>query len=141
MLYLAFKFRMNGLIDIGQAEGGFLMGLGSFLLEKTIYDPATGKCLNNGTWDYKPPQPKDVPIDFRVALLKKNPNPVGFFGTKAIGEPPVHLSNSALFAIKDAVKAARRDRGFDEHFRLEAPATVEKVQTACLFDSQQLRIY
>ena len=44
---------MNGLIDVGQAEGGFMMGLGFIMLEKTVYDPATGKCLNNGTFDYK----------------------------------------------------------------------------------------
>jgi xanthine dehydrogenase molybdopterin-binding subunit B len=36
---------MNGLIDVGQAEGAFVMGLGSLLFEKTIYDPLTGKCL------------------------------------------------------------------------------------------------
>jgi xanthine dehydrogenase/oxidase len=46
---------MNGVIDIGQAEGAFMMGLGYWLLEKVKYDPQTGKCLTNGTWEYKPP--------------------------------------------------------------------------------------
>jgi xanthine dehydrogenase/oxidase len=126
---------MNGLIDICQAEGGFVMGLGAFLLEKTIYDPETGKCLNNGTWFYKPPQPKDIPIDFRISFVKNKPNPLGYFGSKAIGEPPLHLSNSIVFALKHAISSARQDRGVHGYFKLEVPITIDKVQEACLLDS------
>ncbi len=43
----------NASIDIGQAEGGFVMGLGFWLMEKVKYDPITGKNLTNGTWEYK----------------------------------------------------------------------------------------
>ena len=34
------------------------------------------------TQEYKPPSSKDIPIDFRVALLKNVPNPVGVLGSK-----------------------------------------------------------
>jgi hypothetical protein len=32
--------------------------------------------------EYKPPMPKDIPIDFRIALLKVAPNPLGVLGSK-----------------------------------------------------------
>jgi xanthine dehydrogenase/oxidase len=42
------------------------MGLGFWLLEKIKYDSSSGKLLTNGTWEYKPPMSKDIPIDFRL---------------------------------------------------------------------------
>ena len=41
---------MNPLIDIGQIEGGFVMGLGCHLMEDIVYDVNTGRVLNDGTW-------------------------------------------------------------------------------------------
>ena len=41
---------LNPLIDIGQIEGGFVMGLGYHLMEDIIYDVSTGRVLNDGTW-------------------------------------------------------------------------------------------
>ena len=32
--------------------------------------------------EYKPPASKDIPIDFRIALLRDAPNPIGILGTK-----------------------------------------------------------
>ena len=34
--------------------------------------------------EYKPPASKDIPIDFRIALLKNAPNPIGILGSKGI---------------------------------------------------------
>ena len=34
--------------------------------------------------EYKPPASKDIPIDFRIALLRDAPNPIGILGTKGI---------------------------------------------------------
>ena len=33
--------------------------------------------------EYKPPMPKDLPIDFRIALLKDAPNPLGVLRSKS----------------------------------------------------------
>ncbi|CAB4039754.1 xanthine dehydrogenase oxidase-like, partial [Paramuricea clavata] len=73
---------MNPEIDIGQVEGAFVMGLGYWLTEQAIYDPSSGLELTSGTWDYHPPFSKDIPIDFRVNLLKDAPNPLGILGSK-----------------------------------------------------------
>ena len=130
---------LNAEIDIGQAEGAFIMGLGFWLLEKFRYDPNTGKCLTNGTWEYKPPTSKDIPIDFRITFLKNNPNPLGVLGSKCIGEPPLCLTPSVAFAVKRAIESARNEIGKDTFFVLNSPATVESIQQLCLVDYSQFR--
>ena len=35
--------------------------------------------------EYKPPMPKDLPIDLRVTLLKNAPNPLGVLRSKGSG--------------------------------------------------------
>ena len=42
----------------------------------------------------------------QVTLLKDAPNPVGILRSKATGEPPYSLANSAFFAVKNALMAA-----------------------------------
>jgi xanthine dehydrogenase/oxidase len=39
---------------------------------------------NSFCWfqEYKPPSSKDIPIDFRVTLLKNAPNPKGILSSK-----------------------------------------------------------
>ncbi|XP_046360646.2 indole-3-acetaldehyde oxidase-like [Haliotis rufescens] len=129
---------MNPDIDIGQAEGGFVMGLGYWMTEQMIFDPTTGTALTDGTWEYKPPMGKDIPIDFRIQFLKNAPNPLGVLGSKTVGEPPVCMASSALFAVKHAIEAARKDMSQDTFFPLDGPATVEMIQTACQLDNSQL---
>ncbi|EDO31315.1 predicted protein, partial [Nematostella vectensis] len=100
---------MNPEVDVGQVEGAFIMAMGYWLQEKVYFDQQTGKQLSTGTWTYKPPTAKDIPVDFRVTLLKNAPNPVGFLRSKAVGEPPATMACSCLFAVKHAIEAARRE--------------------------------
>ncbi|XP_074617346.1 xanthine dehydrogenase/oxidase-like [Acropora palmata] len=132
---------MNPELDVGQVEGAFMMGLGMWLTEKLIHDPQTGRNLTNGTWEYKPPCSKDIPVDFRVSLLKNAPNPLGVLRSKAVGEPPLCMSCASLFAVKHAVEAARDEieKG-DDYFAMNAPSTVERTQLACLVDPTQFTI-
>lgn len=121
---------INPIIDIGQIEGGFVMGVGTWLTEEVTFD-STGKLTSNGTWDYKPPCTKDIPLEFNVTLLKNNPNIVGILGSKATAEPPMILSNSVHFALRRTIELARLDRGLSPTdagtFVLNTPATAERV--------------
>ncbi|CAL1541535.1 unnamed protein product [Lymnaea stagnalis] len=125
---------INPELDIGQAEGGFIMGMGYFLQEEMKFDPTTGQVINAGTWEYKPPMAKDLPMNFNFTFLRNAPNPLGVLRSKAVGEPPLTMAAAALLAIKHAVEAARAEIGQDTFFALDAPATPEKVQTLCLND-------
>ena len=54
------------------------------------------------------------------------------FHMQAVGEPPLFLAASVFFAIKDAISSARKDRGVTEYFRLDTPATCERIRMACV---------
>lgn len=60
------------------------MGIGLWLSERLVYHRETGELLTNRTWDYNPPGVKDIPIDFRVNLIQKNPNPLFVLRSKGI---------------------------------------------------------
>ena len=138
--YFLYISSLNPEIDIGQAEGAFMMGIGFWLFEKAKYDPDTGKLLTNGTWEYKLPLARDIPIDFRITLLKNSPNPIGVLGSKCVGEPPLCLSPSVAFAVKHAIEAARVEIGQDQFFQFDSPSTVEMIQQMCLVDYNQFKL-
>ncbi|XP_065174332.1 xanthine dehydrogenase [Atheta coriaria] len=121
---------LNPAIDVGQIEGGFVQGYGLFVLEEMMYSP-TGFIFTRGPGAYKIPGFGDIPLEFNVSLLKGAPNPRAVYSSKAVGEPPLFLASSALFAIREAVKAARVDAGLPEAFKLDAPATCAKIRMGC----------
>lgn len=53
------------------------------------------------------------------------------FYFQAIGEPPLFLSASVFFAVKDAISSARGDAGHGNMFQLNSPATPENIRMAC----------
>jgi len=124
---------LNPEIDLGQAEGGFIMALGYYLTEEVLFDGAN-KQINLGTWQYKPPAAHDIPLELNIEFLGKAPNPAksAVLGSKASAEPPMALGAAAFFAARQAIRAARADAGEKGAFGLEAPLTVERIQTACL---------
>lgn len=64
---------MNPVIDMGQAEGSFLMGQGFFTQEEAIYRPNTGDPTTSGvltsdsTWEYKPPLNQQIPVSTSIS--------------------------------------------------------------------------
>jgi len=115
------------------------MGIGFWLFEKVRYDPDTGRLLTNGTWEYKPPTSRDIPVDFRITFMDKNPNPLGVLGSKCIGEPPLCLTPSVAFSVKRAIEAARVEINNKDIITLNSPATVEAIQQLCLVDFSQFK--
>ncbi|KAJ7565972.1 hypothetical protein O6H91_02G083300 [Diphasiastrum complanatum] len=121
---------LNPAIDIGQVQGAFVQGLGYYLTEEYRYNCNSGKLLTDSTWDYKPPSSRDIPYDFRAALLPKSSNPSGFLRSKFSGEPPYGMACSALLAVRQAIQAAKSEWGENGWCPLSAPATIDKVALA-----------
>jgi len=121
---------LNPVLDFGQAQGGFVFGIGSYLREEPLLDPTTGENKSQGTWEYKPPSNHCVPLEFNVKFVKDSNNTESLFGSKAIAEPPICLSFSVVSAVQKAIVASRAERGLSAEFELDSPATVDRVQQA-----------
>lgn len=67
----------------GQLEGGVHQALGMALTEEIRYDER-GLCLNSNFTDYKMFGPSDMPKT--KVVLVEDPDPVGPFGAKSVGE-------------------------------------------------------
>merc|ERR1712070_493030 len=118
---------LNPIIDLGQTEGGFMMGLGFFLRERRLQDPVTGKEASDGTWEYKIPNFQDVPLEFDVEFFPRAFDE-GILSSKASGEPPIVLATSVFCALRQAVVAAREQTGQGKgHFPMNAPCTPRDI--------------
>uniref|UniRef100_A0AAR2K4L4 Xanthine dehydrogenase/oxidase n=1 Tax=Pygocentrus nattereri TaxID=42514 RepID=A0AAR2K4L4_PYGNA len=121
---------LNPALDIGQVEGAFMQGVGLFTLEELRYSPQ-GYLYTRGPGMYKIPAFGDIPTELKVSLLRDAPNEKAIFSSKAVGEPPLFLAASVFYAIKDAITAARAESGLSGPFRLDSPATPERIRNAC----------
>ena len=92
---------INPALAEGQVHGGMSMGIGYGLSEQLIFDPKTGKPLNNNLLDYKLSTFMDHP-NLQAAFVE-NYEPTSAFGTKALGEPP---ACSPAPAIRNAILQA-----------------------------------
>jgi len=70
-----------------QIDGGAIQGMGFGLTEDQICDKGTGICLNPNLVDYKLFTMKDIP-EIQHVLIEPI-DPVGPFGAKGLGEPPI----------------------------------------------------
>ncbi|XP_052860957.1 xanthine dehydrogenase/oxidase-like [Anopheles cruzii] len=119
---------MNPGIDVGQIEGAFVMGLGYYLTEALVYDPKDGALVNNRSWNYKVPGCRDIPVDFRVSFLTKSVSEGGVLRAKTTGEPALSLSPVVTYAIRNALRAARRDAELpDVWLSMGSGMTPEKI--------------
>ncbi len=69
-----------------QVHGGQSMSLGYALYEQLLFDPQTGKPLNNNLLDYKLMTASDTP-DLTCDFIELH-EPTAPYGNKALGEPP-----------------------------------------------------
>ena len=77
---------INPQLAEAQVHGGMSMGIGYGMSEQLLFDPKTGKPLNNNLLDYKLSTTMDHP--HLEAQFVENSEPTSPFGTKALGEPP-----------------------------------------------------
>eukprot|EP00934_Nitzschia_sp_Nitz4_P005451 Nitzschia sp. Nitz4//scaffold114_size70088//41625//46588//NITZ4_005981-RA/size70088-augustus-gene-0.6-mRNA-1//1//CDS//3329533435//5441//frame0 len=129
---------INPAIDIGQIEGAFTQGMGWSTIEDVVYgdDDHTwvrprGNLFTAGPGTYKIPAFNDQPEVFNVTLQENVDNPYAVHSSKAIGEPPFFLGTSVFYAIKDAIRSARRaNEGGDKetYFEMRHPATSERIR-------------
>jgi len=100
----------------GQIIGGVVQGLGYALMEDIPMDPESGAPLTLNLDSFKIPNLVDIPpIE---PILIEHPDPVGPYGAKALGEPPlVPVAAAVANAVYDATAVRIRD----------LPITAEKV--------------
>lgn len=124
---------INPAIDYGQIEGAFVQGQGLFTTEESLWLRSTGNIFTKGPGAYKIPGFRDIPQVFNVSLLKdvEWENLRTIQRSRGVGEPPLFMGSSVFFAIRDALKAARKQFGVEEVLRLWSPATVERIRTSC----------
>jgi xanthine dehydrogenase large subunit len=118
---------LNPAVDIGQVEGAFIQGMGWLTMEELVWHPKTGLLTTHAPSTYKIPTANDCPPVFNVRLFNGD-NPVDtIHRSKAVGEPPLLLSFSVFYAIRDAVSAVGAHRVDPP---LSAPATSEAILRA-----------
>ena len=89
---------INPALAEAQVHGGMSMAIGYGLSEQLLFDPKTGRPLNNNLLDYKLSTFMDHPN--LEAEFVENYEPTSAFGTKALGEPP---ACSGAPAIRNAI--------------------------------------
>lgn len=139
---------LNPAIDIGQVEGAFVQGLGYVLTEELVTQqtgPRAGRLNSNNTWGYKIPATTSIPLEMNVGFFPRAelnlPREIDVvLGSKEVGEPPLVLAATVFGAVKNAILAARTDRGEAGWFEVDGPLTVQRVREACLVEAKDLLI-
>jgi xanthine dehydrogenase/oxidase len=124
---------INPSVDYGQIEGAFIQGQGLFTTEESLWHRASGQIFTRGPGNYKIPGFRDIPQIFNVSLLKdvKWENLRTIQRSRGVGEPPLFMGSAVFFAIRDALKAARKQWNVNDVLSLESPATPERIRISC----------
>ena len=117
---------LNPAIDLGQIEGAFIQGMGWLTTEEVVWNK-DGLLTTHSPSTSKIPTANDCPPVFNVKLFERDNLMNSIHRSKAVGEPPLLLSFSVFFAIRDAI-ASLGSPGTAPS--LHAPATAETVLDA-----------
>jgi len=116
---------MNPLIDLGQAEGGIVQGIGWVTCEEVVFD-ADGRLRADALSTYKVPDIQAAPEALDVHFLEAPGSKAALFRSKAIGEPPLMYGIGAYFAVRNAIRAFNPQASLP----FSAPITPEKTLLA-----------
>jgi xanthine dehydrogenase large subunit len=109
-------------VDLGQAEGGIVQGIGWLTLEEVLYSEE-GQLLTGTLSTYKVPDIYHTPGELEVHFLENTENPLGVFHSKAIGEPPLMYGIGVYYALLAAIQAFLPQADLP----VAAPMTPERV--------------
>ena len=112
---------VNELVDRGQVEGGLAQGLGWMTIEDLRFNDR-GQLLSDNLATYKIPDIYFMPDEIAIEFLTEE-NPLGPYGSKAVGEPPLMYGIGAFFAIRQAMRAFQSQT----EFAFKSPLTPETV--------------
>ncbi|VAI22978.1 unnamed protein product [Triticum turgidum subsp. durum] len=126
---------LNPAVDLGQVEGAFVQGVGFFTNEDYATN-ADGLVVNDGTWTYKIPTVDTIPKQFNVELINSARDQKRVLSSKASGEPPLLLGASVHCAMREAIRAARKEFKANSPltFQMDVPATMADVKELCGLD-------
>ncbi len=113
---------INPMIVDGQIHGGAAQGIGQAVMERIVFDEATGQLLSGSFLDYAIPRAEDLP-SFAIERneIPATSNPLGVKGAGEAGVTP------ATSAIVNAIIDALKEYGVRH---IEMPATPERVWRA-----------
>ena len=129
-----FGTSMNNPVDLGQAEGGIVQGIGWMTMEEVVYNE-NGKLLSNALSTYKIPDIYSIPKEINVHFLNTDGSGMAIFKSKAVGEPPLMYGIGAYFAIRNAMLAFNPDASI----AYSAPITPEKVLMGLYTGAKELK--
>ena len=119
-----FGVTVNPMLLEGQIHGGVVQGIGQALLERTVFDPASGQLLTASLMDYCLPRADDtLQINFETRNVPGRSNPLGLKGAGEAG------TIGAAPAVMNAVVDALWRHNGTTH--IDMPATPEVVWRAC----------
>ncbi|TVU39657.1 hypothetical protein EJB05_13088 [Eragrostis curvula] len=131
---------LNPAVDLGQIEGSFIQGIGFFIYEEYVTNQ-DGLMISNSTWDYKIPSVDTIPKQFNAEVLNTGYHKYRVLSSKASGEPALVLASSVHCAVREAIRAARKEFANSTGcgtsplvFQLDVPAPMTMVKELCGFD-------
>ncbi|KAF8690690.1 hypothetical protein HU200_041065 [Digitaria exilis] len=131
---------LNPAVDLGQIEGSFIQGIGFFIYEEYITN-SEGLMISNSTWDYKIPSVDIIPKQFNAEVLNTGYHKNRVLSSKASGEPALILASSVHCALREAIRAARKEFAYSagsgtspSEFQMDVPAPMTLVKELCGFD-------
>ncbi|CAL4927748.1 unnamed protein product [Urochloa decumbens] len=131
---------LNPAVDLGQIEGSFVQGVGFFTNEDYATN-SDGLVIHDGTWTYKIPTVDTIPKQFNVEMFNSARDKKRVLSSKASGEPPLVLAASVHCAMREAIRAARKEfsvctgpANSTTTFQMDVPATMPIVKELCGLD-------
>uniref|UniRef100_A0A8R7Q0G5 FAD-binding PCMH-type domain-containing protein n=4 Tax=Triticum TaxID=4564 RepID=A0A8R7Q0G5_TRIUA len=126
---------LNPAVDLGQVEGAFVQGVGFFTSEEYASN-SDGLVINDGTWTYKIPTVDTIPRQLNVEFINSAREKRRVLSSKASGEPPLLMAASVHCAMREAIRAARREFSAESPltFQMDVPATMADVKELCGLD-------